>query len=135
MRKIFFCILLLTQAIIINAQSNKNELLSLVQSFSQTSAVTGREEEASQFVQSLFDAGVIKKDKLGNLMLTIGSGSPRRLFAAPLDEPGYVISSIMENGYLRITPVEPTPTVKIPRIIAKITELPFSLNKSIMKKK
>jgi len=31
--------------------------------------------------------------------------------------------------------VEPTPTVKIPRIIVKITELPFSLNKSIMKKK
>ena len=31
--------------------------------------------------------------------------------------------------------VEPTPTVKIPRIIVKISELPFSLNKSIMKKK
>jgi hypothetical protein len=31
--------------------------------------------------------------------------------------------------------VEPTPTVKILRIIAKINELPLSLNKSIMKKK
>lgn len=89
----------------LTAQSKNNELLSLTQSFCKTSAVTGREAEAAQFVQSLFKTGSFKKDKLGNLVLVIGSGFPKRLFAAPLDEPGYVISSIQENGYLRITPV------------------------------
>ena len=56
-------------------------------------------------MQSLFKTGIFKKDKLGNIILSIGSGFPRRLFAAALDEPGYVISSIQDNGYLRITPV------------------------------
>jgi putative aminopeptidase FrvX len=81
------------------------ELLSLIQSFSKTSAVTGREEEASAFVESLFAAGTFKKDRLGNLTITLGSGTPKRLFVTPLDEPGYVVSNILDNGYLRIMPV------------------------------
>lgn len=76
-----------------------------MQAFSKTSAVTGREEEAAAFVESLFAAGTFKKDRLGNLTLTLGSGAPKRLFVAPLDEPGYVVSNILDNGYLRITPV------------------------------
>lgn len=103
MSRILF-IVLLFQSISLLAQSNANQWLSLVSSFSKTSAVTGREEEAAEFVQSLFASGTLKKDNLGNLVLTIGSGSPKRLFAAPLDEPGYLVSSIQENGYLRITP-------------------------------
>ncbi|MBU0697005.1 MAG: hypothetical protein KKE39_10880 [Bacteroidetes bacterium] len=39
------------------------------------------------------------------MVLTLGSGAPKRLFTVPLDEPGYVISSITNDGYLRITPV------------------------------
>ena len=105
MYKFIISVSLTLFSLTLNAQSKDNELLSLLQSFCKTSAVTGREEEATQFVQSLFKAGTFKKDKLGNLVLTIGSGYPRRLFAVPLDEPGYVISSIQENGYLRITPV------------------------------
>ncbi|MFX8743359.1 hypothetical protein ABTM45_19385, partial [Acinetobacter baumannii] len=35
----------------------------------------------------------------------IGSGIPKKLFTAPMDEPGYVVSQIQEDGYLRITPV------------------------------
>ena len=105
MYKFIISVSLTLFSLTLNAQSKDNELLSLVQSYSKTSAVTGREDEASQFVQSLFNAGTFKKDKLGNLVLVIGSGYPKRLFAAPLDEPGFVISSIQENGYLRITPV------------------------------
>lgn len=105
MYKFIISVSLTLFSLTLNAQSKDNELLSLVQSYSKTAAVTGREDEASQFVQSLFNAGTFKKDKLGNLVLVIGSGYPKRLFAAPLDEPGYVISSIQENGYLRITPV------------------------------
>ncbi len=105
MYKFIISVSLTLFSLTIIAQSQNNELLSLVQAFSKTSAVTGREDEAIRFVQSLFKEGTFKNDKLGNLILTIGTGYPRRLFAAPLDEPGYVISSIQENGYLRITPV------------------------------
>ena len=83
----------------------QNQWSSILTSFGKTSAVTGREEEAADFIQSLFASGVAKKDNLGNVVITIGSGSPRRLFTAPLDEPGYVISSVQADGYLRITPV------------------------------
>ena len=81
-----------------------NTLLPVIKAFANTSAVTGREEEAAKYIQALFEKGICKKDKLGNLVITIGSGSPKQLFTAPLDEPGYVISQIQEDGYLRITP-------------------------------
>ena len=105
MYKFIFSASLTLFSLILTAQSKDNELLSLVQSYSKTTSITGREDEATQFVQALFKAGTFKQDKLGNLILMIGSGYPKRLFAAPLDEPGYVISSIQDNGYLRITPV------------------------------
>lgn len=77
----------------------------LLQAYARTSAVTGREEEASRFVQALFKAGALQRDRLGNLVLVLGSGTPRRLLVAPLDEPGYVVSQIQANGYLRVAPV------------------------------
>ncbi len=41
-------------------------------------------------------------DNLGDVIVTIGSGSPRRLLVAPLDEPGFVVSDITPDGYLRV---------------------------------
>lgn len=73
--------------------------------FSKTSSVTGREEPAASYIQSLFPNARMEKDKLGNLILTIGTGSPKRLITVPLDEPGYVVSEIQEDGYLKINPV------------------------------
>ncbi len=96
---LFFPIQLFAQKTDIN-----NTLLPVIKAFANTSAVTGREEEAANYIQALFEKGVCKKDKLGNLVITIGSGSPKQLFTAPLDEPGYVISQIQDDGYLRITP-------------------------------
>ena len=98
MYKFVLFVVLLKISIISNAQTKDNKLLSLVQSFAKTSAVTGREGEAAQFVMSLFKTGTFKTDKLGNLILTIGSGYPKKLFATPLDEPGYVVSNIMRTG-------------------------------------
>ncbi len=73
--------------------------------FSKISSITGREEQAASYIQSLFQNAELKKDKLGNLVLTIGTGLPKRLITTPLDEPGYVISQIQKDGYLRLNPV------------------------------
>jgi putative aminopeptidase FrvX len=43
-----------------------------------------------------------KTDEIGNVWVTAGSGSPQRLIVAPVDEPGYVVSEITEDGYLRV---------------------------------
>jgi hypothetical protein len=106
MKKIGFLLLFFTFQKVFsqNVEEQKNLLFSISE-FSKTSAVTGREEEARDFIQHLFEKGICKQDRLGNMIITIGSGAPKRLFTAPLDEPGYVISQIQEDGYLRITPV------------------------------
>ena len=41
-------------------------------------------------------------DNLGDVIVTIGSGSPRRLIVAPIDEPGFIVSGITDEGYLRL---------------------------------
>ncbi len=41
-------------------------------------------------------------DELGNLVVTIGNGTPHIAFIAALDESGYVVSRITEDGYLRV---------------------------------
>jgi putative aminopeptidase FrvX len=94
-----------TQLVFAQANKDNSDLINQLYEFSKTSSVTGREEEAASYIQSLFPIGELKKDKLGNLILTIGSGQPRRLITAPLDEPGYVISQIQEDGYLKINPL------------------------------
>ena len=87
------------------AQLASAQSVELMQAYARTSGVTGREEEASRFVESLFKAGALQHDRLGNRVLVLGNGLPRRLLVAPLDEPGYVVSQIQDNGYLRVAPV------------------------------
>ncbi len=43
-----------------------------------------------------------RSDSAGNLIITFGSGTPLRLIATPVDEPGYVVSGITDDGYLRV---------------------------------
>ena len=43
-----------------------------------------------------------KIDNLGDIVVTIGSGAPHRLIVTPIDEPGFVVSEITSDGYLRV---------------------------------
>ena len=36
------------------------------------------------------------------MIVTIGSGAPHRLIVTPIDEPGFVVSEITPDGYLRV---------------------------------
>ena len=42
------------------------------------------------------------RDGLGNLVLRRGSGTPKRVVACELDEPGFIVSGITDDGYLRL---------------------------------
>jgi putative aminopeptidase FrvX len=42
------------------------------------------------------------RDAVGNLVKTVGDGSPRRVVACGLDESGYAVSQITDDGYLRL---------------------------------
>jgi putative aminopeptidase FrvX len=43
-----------------------------------------------------------KRDSIGNLVLSRGSGRPLRVVACGLDEAGYAVSAITDDGYLRL---------------------------------
>ncbi|MEQ1353313.1 MAG: M20/M25/M40 family metallo-hydrolase [Candidatus Acidiferrum sp.] len=67
-----------------------------------TPAVSGYEQGlASALRESLKDFSP-KTDNVGNVIVTLGSGAPHRLIVTPMDEPGYVVSEITSDGYLRV---------------------------------
>ena len=75
-----------------------------VEAFLQVPAVVGREEPMADLVANRLAGLPVQRDALGNVSVTVGSGSPRRLVACPLGEPGYIVSRILDNGYLRLVP-------------------------------
>ena len=41
-------------------------------------------------------------DAYGNVVTTVGTGSPHRIVACALDRPSYAVSQIRDDGYLRL---------------------------------
>jgi len=88
-----------------SSYENKLFLIESLKEFSKINSVTGREEDASEYLKSFLKNSNLRTDELGNLILEIGSGLPTTLITVPIDEPGYVVSEIKSNGYIRYTPV------------------------------
>lgn len=88
----------------VHAADTSKNLLDEIEAFLNVSAVAGREEMARDFVRQRLQGLPAEVDRAGNLVLTVGSGSPRRLVTCLLGEPGYVVSGIEPDGYLRLFP-------------------------------
>jgi putative aminopeptidase FrvX len=67
-----------------------------------TPAVSGYEQQLASEIRSLIKSFTPQTDNLGNVYVTLGSGAPHRLIVAPIDQPGYVVSEITPDGYLRV---------------------------------
>ncbi|EQD80602.1 sgc region protein SgcX, partial [mine drainage metagenome] len=65
-------------------------------------AVSGYEQQLSAAIAHQLDALHPHTDNLGDVWVTVGSGSPHRLIVAAIDQPGYVVSGITAQGYLRV---------------------------------
>ena len=65
-------------------------------------AVTGYESVLSSRIADALKGLNPQRDSMGNVSVTFGTGAPHRLIAAPIDEPGYVVSRIEDDGYLRV---------------------------------
>jgi len=63
-------------------------------------AAPGREQTATAIIERAIPGW--QRDALGNLVMRRGSGSPRRVVACALDEPGFVVSDVTPDGYLRL---------------------------------
>jgi len=69
----------------------------------QAQGVSGQEEPVRREILKRLPAGArAEVDGVGNLVLFLGSGPPSRLVVTALDEPGYVVSRIQDDGYLRV---------------------------------
>jgi putative aminopeptidase len=64
--------------------------------------VSGHEQSLAEVIRKRLRGFSPMTDNLGNVYVTVGSGTPHRLIVTPMDEPGYVISEITEDGYLRV---------------------------------
>lgn len=95
-----FSITFLATPVIAQAPADPSErLLQLAR----VPGVSGHESDVRKAVASMLPSSQ-KPDteSLGNLVVRLGTGAPHTLMVAPLDEPGYVISGINDDGYLRL---------------------------------
>ncbi len=72
-------------------------------------AVSGHEGALSALLMRDLAEFSPKSDNVGNTYVTVGSGAPHRLIAASIDEPGYVVSQLTENGFLRVQRLPQSP--------------------------
>lgn len=57
---------------------------------------------ADSIAGMLAGSGAVTRDRAGNVLLSLGRGSPSRLVACPMDEPGWVVGGVRDDGYLTI---------------------------------
>ncbi len=70
--------------------------------FARTPAITGYEATLAGQVAAELKSLSPQRDNLGDVTVTVGRGEPRQLFITPLDEPGYIVTGITPDGYLRL---------------------------------
>lgn len=80
--------------------------------FASMTAVTGLEQAMADSLVALLPGA--NRDRAGNVTLTLGQGSPKRLVACPLDEVGYVVGNILPDGYLLLRRVGGGPRLTSP---------------------
>jgi putative aminopeptidase FrvX len=100
-------VLLLSSALPARAQSTQQSALreatfNNLRSLEEVPAISGYERRLSEQIRSLLAAFHPQVDNLGDVVITLGTGAPHRLLVTGIDEPGFVVSAITDNGYLRV---------------------------------
>jgi putative aminopeptidase FrvX len=67
-----------------------------------TPAIPGYEQELSQELARELKEYSPNTDNVGNVWVEFGGGEPHQLIATAMDQPGYVVSAITSEGYLRV---------------------------------
>ncbi|HEU4511259.1 MAG TPA: M28 family peptidase [Pyrinomonadaceae bacterium] len=83
--------------------AQSNDAATALTSWMALDAPPGFEHRATDVIMQAMPGW--KRDALGNLSLRKGSGSPRRVVACALDRPGFSVTEITDDGYLRVREV------------------------------
>lgn len=89
--------LILALPLSLAAQSPVQQVLA---SWQQLTAPTEHEARATVPISQALDGW--QRDGHGNLMLRRGRGTPRRVVACAIDRPGFTVTQITDDGYLRL---------------------------------
>ena len=89
-------------AVAASAKTVPGSLFADLVALADTPAVPGYENALAQRLLAQTAAFHPQRDALGDILITVGSGAPHRVLAAPMDEPGFVVSAITADGYLRV---------------------------------
>jgi putative aminopeptidase FrvX len=104
----FACLVcFLASALPVLAQSSKEVTqqearFANLKSLDDVSATPGYEKPLVDQISSQLAAFHPQVDNIGDVVVTLGSGAPRRLLVTGIDEPGFVVSAITDEGYLRV---------------------------------
>ena len=74
--------------------------LEAIASWVAVDAATGYERRIAPALASAL--GGWTADAYGNVVTTVGTGSPHRIVACALDRPSYAVSQVRDDGYLRL---------------------------------
>src|SRR5437764_425461 len=74
--------------------------LEAIASWVAVDSATGYETRTSPALASAL--GGWTADAYGNVVVTVGTGTPHRIVACALDRPSYAVSQITDDGYLRV---------------------------------
>jgi putative aminopeptidase FrvX len=68
--------------------------------------VPGYEDRVRALIQERLPGGVpTATDAMGNLVATLGSGEQALMFVAHMDEIGFVVSEVRDDGHVKLTPL------------------------------
>lgn len=99
--------LLLTSALAARARSTheptvREASFNNLKSLDDVIAIPGYEKQLVDQLTSQLAAFHPQVDNIGDVVVTLGNGAPRRLLVTGIDEPGFVVSAITDDGYLRV---------------------------------
>ena len=88
------------------------QLRDLLEDLVEIPAASGHEGQLAEAIAERLPERELEAeiDRMSNVTVTIGSGSPHRLLVANIDEPGYVVSGWTDDGYLRMNRIGLTPS-------------------------
>jgi putative aminopeptidase FrvX len=79
-----------------------NDLQDLLKILVEANGVSGYEADVRGKIRKLIPREVESKvDSIGNLIASIGSGQPSIILIAHMDELGFLVSNVEDNGYVR----------------------------------
>ena len=99
-------------------------MLELLKKLLEIPAISGYEDPVREFIKKEIPSALpTTTDNMGNLVATMGVGKKSMMFSAHMDELGFVVTEIMDSGFLRIRPVGGTdPRTLFGRALWIVTE-------------